>query len=483
MNLSQLFNAIRGRWVLCLGVFLAIVGGTLLVSLLLPKQYVATGSIVIDTRRSDPVSGNAGSGQTTSYLATELDILGSRSVALKVVDLLKLDQVPRIIERYREDTSDRGDIKDWIAQNVLLENLRLQPTRDSGVVRIQYTSTNPEMAANVANAFAQAYMGRTLELRVEPARQTSMWFDDQLKNTLKSDLEKTVARLTEFQQKHGITATDERVDVENSRLLELSGQLVTAQSQTFEQQARERQLETGGRGQGNVPDVLASPVVQRLKADLSVAEARLTDLSSRLGVNHPEYQNVQAQVRALRSKMDAETSAIANSMRSASSASQQREGALREAVSQQKARVLALKQQNNELAVLSRDVESAQRAYDTAMQRVSQTRLEAQINQTNVAIVNPAVAPIDPSRPRILLNVALAIVLGACLAPGIAILREAADRRLRSISDLEDLYALPVLCDLPSHRRGLRWPGSARQKRLPYGPLPPPQLGGQAGAA
>jgi polysaccharide biosynthesis transport protein len=472
MTVGQLLRAIRGRWLLCLSVFVLIVGATLAASLLMSKYYTASTSIVIDFRRSDPVSGNVNSGQLLpGYVATQLDIIASRGVALKVIDMLGIDKLSLVRKEYQEDTEGKGDVRQWAAENFLLKSLKLQPARDSGVVRISFTSTDPKLSADIANAFAKAYTDRALELRVEPAKQTSSWFDDQLKTTLKADLEKSVERLTQFQQKHGIVATDERLNMENTRLLELSAQLVGAQSQTFEQLSKAQQV-GAMRAQslsGNAPEMVANPVIQRLKADISAAESKLNDASSRLGVNHPEYINLQQQLASLRKRADAEMSVIAGSVSSASNASQQREASLRDAVAAQKASVLALKRQNNELAVLTRDVESAQRAYDTATQRVSQTRLEAQIDQTNVAVLNPAIEPLDPSRPRVALNMALALILGACLAPGLAILRELADRRVRGVSDVQDLYGLPVIGELPAGKRlhllGFRF----KQQRLGYG--------------
>jgi chain length determinant protein EpsF len=478
MTIGQVLRAVRGRWALCASVFISIVVATLALSLLMPKTYTAVTSIVVDPRRADPVSGNVNSGQLApGYINTQIDIIRSLGVALKVVDVLKVDERPEIRRLYEEKSKGQSNIKHWVAENVLQKSLNLQPARDSSVVRISFESSDAKFAADVANAFAQAYMTRTLELRVEPAKQTSAWFDEQLKTSLRDNLEKAVARLTDFQRKHGIVATDERVDVENTRLLELSAQLVSAQSQTYEQLSRQSQVGAmrAQGSSGSVPDVVANPVIQRLKADISNAETRLNDLGTRLGANHPDYQAAQEQVASLRKRLDTEIFVISSSIRSASSASQEREAALRQAVADQKSRVMALKQQGNELAVLMRDVDSAQRAYDSALQRVSQTRLEAQVDQTNVAIVSPALEPLLPSRPRVLLNMLLAVVIGLGLAPALAVMREMSDRRVRSRDDVRIAFGIPVLGELPR-------PSSARIGRSGFGrSLPAPRTLGSIG--
>jgi polysaccharide biosynthesis transport protein len=469
MTISQILRAIHGRWLLCVSVFFSIVAVALIVSLLMPKTYTAVASIVVDLRRSDPVSGNVNTGQLApGYLNTQIDIVRSLGVALKVVDMLKIETRADIRKLYEEKNQTQdGNIKQWIAENVLQPSLNLQPARDSSVIRINFDASDPKFAADVANAFAKAYMTRTLELRVEPAKQTSAWFDEQLKTSLRDNLEKAVERLTEFQRKHGIVTTDDRIDVENNRLLELSAQLVTAQSQSLEQQSKQSQVGVmRAQGSGSsVPEIVSSPVIQRLKADVSTAEARLAELSLRIGENHPEYKAAQDQINALRKRLDIEMTTIGTSMRSSTDASLQRETALRQAVAEQKNRVMALKQQSNEITVLMRDVDSAQRAYDSALQRVSQTRLEAQVDQTNVAIVSPAFEPLLPSRPRVLLNMLLAIIIGAALAPTLAVIRELSDQRIRNLEDIRTLFGVPALGQIPSSR-GLRLAKSPSQPML-----------------
>jgi polysaccharide biosynthesis transport protein len=466
MTLVQVLRAIRGRLGMCLLVLLGIVGAAAAASLLLPKKYTATASIVIDSRRSDPLSGNVNASQLApGYVATQLDVIASRSVALHVVDRLKLAELPKLQADYRADTEGRGDIRHWIADEVLAKSLKLQPTRDSGVVQIHYTARDPKLAMNVANAVAEAYMARTLELRVEPARQTAQWFDDQLKSSLKAKLEAAVQAVTDFQQKHGITATDERVDVENARLLDLTSQLVAVQSQAAQERSREQQLSVARSQGGAVSEVLGNPVVQRLRSDLSAAEARLTELSQRLGESHPDYRAQVEQIATIRKRLEGEQAVVSTSVRSTANAANEREQSLRRAVAEQTARVMSLKQQNNELAVLMRDADSAQRAYDAAQQRVSQTRLEAQLDQTNVTLLSPAIEPLEPSSPRLKLNLALALVLGLCLGPAIAVLREWSDRRMRAADDLQIFHGVPLLGDVPSALRASRF-GFAKRPAL-----------------
>ena len=116
----------------------------------------------------------------------------------------------------------------------------------------------------------------------------------------------------------------------------------------------------------------------------------------------------------------------------------------------QKARVLLLNKQRDELNVLRRDIESAQRAFEIVSQRASQTNIESQTNQTNIAVLNPASPPSDPSKPRVLLNTLVSIFLGGILAVGLSLVLELMNRRVRSTDDLVEALELPVLGTISS---------------------------------
>jgi uncharacterized protein involved in exopolysaccharide biosynthesis len=228
--------------------------------------------------------------------------------------------------------------------------------------------------------------------------------------------------------------------VESNRLNDLSAQLVMAQGQAMEAASRKRAA-----AGADSPDVANSPLIQNLRVSLSAAESKLAEMGQRLDRNHPQYQSAKAEVEQLRANLNAQLQATSNSVGSNANILSQREGAIRAALSEQKAKVLELNRTRDELNVLQKDVESAQHTFDAVSMRLSQTKMEGQADQSDVAILNPAVAPIDPWIPRLPLNVALAIVVGGILGVGFALLAELLDRRVRSAADLSELAQVPVL--------------------------------------
>ncbi|MDR2876783.1 MAG: hypothetical protein LBV36_01890 [Chromatiales bacterium] len=237
-NMKVLLSMLKARYVVVIVTLLLTVATAALITDLLPRQYVATTSLVLngsDSPFDAPVVTAKG---TVAYLSTQLDIIRSRGVALSVVDALNLADDGENQNKFHEATGGEGDIREWLAEN-LLEELTVTPSGDSRVIALSYRSTNPQRAAATANAFADAYIQKTLEFRIDPARRNAAWFDEQLKN-LRQRLLDSQSQLTHFQQEQGIISIDERLDTETNRLNELAKNYVQAQAEASD--VRSRQL-------------------------------------------------------------------------------------------------------------------------------------------------------------------------------------------------------------------------------------------------
>jgi chain length determinant protein EpsF len=442
MNPQQFLRILRARYGIALLIQLATVAVTVVVCLLLPKQYRATTSVVIDVKSPDPIAGMVLPAMAIpGYMATQVDIINSDRVARQVVKALRLEQYQRVKDDWREATGGRGSIQAWLA-DIVVKNLDVKPSRESNVINITYRGSDPAFAASMANAFAQAYIETNIELKVEPARQYTSWFERRSQE-LRANLEKAQKRLSEFQQANGILASDERVDSENLKLNELQGQLVIAMAQNADSSSKRSSA-----GGDTLPEVMQSIVVQTLKSDVARTEAKLQDLAGNLGRNHPQYQRAESELAMLKQKLTEETSRVATSITTAGRISKGKEGEIRANIEEVKKRILELKKGRGESQVLVQEVETAQKAYDAVAQRVNQSTLESQSQQTNIAVLSPAVEPTEASSPRILLNSALSILLGGILGVGTAIALELADRRVRSRGDIEGELHLRVLAEL-----------------------------------
>ena len=433
MSLELFLAAVRARLALVGVVLAATLLSAAALSLALPKSYRASASLLVDAAREEQSLSNvlAPQRERIGYLQTQMDILASKRVALKAVQDLKLAERAELREAFAGSAGGEGTIEEWLAAG-LQRRLKVEASQ-SNVIRLGFASSDPGYAALVVNGVAQAYIDTMLELRVAPTRQAALWFDEQLKG-LRASLEEAQARLTGYHRQQGIISADERLDVENARLAELSTQLVKAQEQVIELRARER-----------LPEAPAGARVQALQADLARAEAKLQELSPQYGARHPLVLRQQAEAGSLRAELrEAKAEALAG-LAQARRQGERREAEIAAALARQRARLLELKEGRNELAVMTRDVETAQRTYETAMQRAVVSQVESRASQTSVALLSPATPPREASHPRLVLNLALALVAGTLLGVGLAVLLEMLERRVHAPADLQAALEVPLL--------------------------------------
>jgi chain length determinant protein EpsF len=474
MTPLQILHIVWARkWlVLVLLVVVSIAG--IAITLTRPKLYTAESTMVVEMR-IDPVLGAlAPSLAAPGYMATQIEIMRSDRVAARVVQMLGIERSPKAVQGWRDDTHGRVPIERYYA-GMMQRGLTVEPVRGSNLIDVSFSAADPQFAQSAANAFVQAYLDVSVELRVAPARQSAAFLDEQTK-VLRANLETAQTKLSQFQQEKGIVVSDEKLDQENARYAALGTQLTAAQAELVESSAKQ-----GGSGTENSPDVLSSGAVQSLKGQLATAQTKLNEISAVVGKNHPSRIQLETQIASLRSELDAEIRRVSGGASTARRGSAQKVAELKSQYEAQKKLLLSLRADRDQIAVYVRDVETAQRAYDAVASRVGQFNLESQNNQANVRMLTPAVEPLEPSRPKvrvgILGSIGAGLVVGLLAAIGLELL----DRRVRSSADMVIVPGVPVIGVLHEegrersllHRLQLAGPGGAPRpvaRRLLTGP-------------
>jgi len=466
MTITRFLDVLRARWRLALTVLATVITLTLVISLLLPHQYKATASVLVDMRSPDPLAGPVlNSVLNTGYMATQMDLVQSDRVARRVISLLDLSHDSGWQQAWQEATGGQGEFESWVSEQ-MVRKLDIQPTRESGVMSITFTALDPVRAASTANAFMQAYIDTTLELRVEPAKQYTDFFDSRAK-LLRKALDDAQDKLSAYQQANGIVATDERLDVENMRFAELSSQLVSLQALSAESDSRAQQAHVNV---DKMPEVVSNPAVAALNNELSRQQVRRDELREKLGDQHPQVVEIDKSLEGLRTQLAAAQNRVSAGMGLNSQINRTREAQLRSLLDQQRAKVLRLKSQRDEATVLQRDVDSARLAYDAVQQHARQTGLESHMTQTNVSVLRQATPPVLAASPKLWSNLTVALVLGTLLSMVAVLAREINDRRMRTADDVVEGLRQPLLVTLPRHggqtRQGALVTGFAKTRIL-----------------
>jgi polysaccharide biosynthesis transport protein len=445
MTFSQLASILRARWLVGLLVLSFVLGLAVVITLFLPKKFIASAEVILDVKSVDPIAGAFSPVLATAgFMATQVDIIESRRVAVSVVQRLKLTENPELRESWIKEAKGQGNFEAWIAQ-ILQRNLVVKPSRESNVINVSFSGADPKFASALANAFVQAYVDTTLELRVDPAKRYSSFFDDRGKK-LRRELEEAQAKLSAFQNTTRIIGSDERIDIETARLSELSSQLVAIQAQATESSIRQGQVKASG---DQIQDVLQNPLISGLRGDLTRQQAKLEEAKTKLGSSHPQILELQASVSELSSKIDSEIKRITGGVGVSNRINKQREAEIRSSLEAQREKVLKLKVTRDNLVILQRDVENAQRAYDAVIARGNQTSLESLNQQTNASVLNAATEPTDAASPNKVVNAVLGLFVGTLLALVSMLVAELLDRRVRSVTDLLEFSQINLIGVLP----------------------------------
>lgn len=488
LSIEKYFLLIRAQARLIISVFTVLIVLAGIITYLTPKMYTATSVINFDFNSANPVDSSGRSLAEDTYLFTQIDIIKSQNVAQRVENGLSEYERERVVAAFQakktvfdrmlaavsntvssllagddsdneaqvpvdetsaENTKNTLEVRSaysWFARMIGYD-LAVEPRFNSRVVEISYTSTDRQIAALLADRFAEAYIATNLEMTIDPARKTTAWFDEQLKS-LRKKLEEAQSALTAYQQKQEIVSSDERLDTETSRLQQLSSQLVSAQEATrnavTEQQKLQAVLDSGASLTTFEP-VFSDPVVQRIKTEIRELEGEYVDLSTTLGENHPRRKRVYSELQAARTRLEAEIKSVTNGIYHTAELAKTREHDLAAALVAQKQVVLDLKKERDRISVLERDVESAQAAYNAALTQLNTTSMQSMLDQTNVSIVDPANVPSRPSSPKIMKNLMLGALAGLVLGIGLAVFMELFGRRVYSKEDITVELGVPLL--------------------------------------
>lgn len=442
MDFKSLIAILWGRRAVILSVTVLTVGIAVYVTLQMSPKYSATTTLIIDFDEpavSSLTSPLAPSLQT-NYMSTQLGIIGSKHVAGKVVDDLKLAETQGWRDAFQSATGGKGDLRDWIA-GALLSSVEVTPGSNSRLVNIRYTSGDPEVAALIANAFAEAYRRTNLEMNTAPAQREAEQYRQWLQE-LRDKVAVAQQNLSAFQQKNGVLVIDERLDIETARLKELVEQKVQTETEARAAEGRLRRIETlktEGGSLETLNEVQSNDVIRDLKSHLGVKEAEYAEISRQLGSNHPRRERAAAEIATLRARLNSEVSSIAESVRSEAELARSRLEAFQASEDAQKARILEIKQKLDEMPALVRELNGAQVNYEEGLAKKNQFELQSRAVQTNVTVLNPALAPLQSSSPKVSRNILLAAILGFLVSLGTVFLLEMLDRRVRTEDELHDL--------------------------------------------
>lgn len=448
MNINQYISIVKFRLKIFIIVFLTIIVSITSISFLLPKEYTSEISIVVDADSQDPITSlPVSAGKNESYIATQSEIITSHNNAKKVVKILGLENASEIQAKFNklnEKNNLNNNIEDWLS-SYLLKNIEIKPSKDNNVITLSYTAEDPVFASAAAKAFISAYQETIIENRTRLAHENKIFFSAQLKE-LQKEFESAQSKYSSFQQRENILGRTDQLDIETQKLSDLTTQYINAKSQLIDVSSKSMDQENSN--SVIQPDVVNNPYIIQLKGQLSALQSQLSSLSSKEGPNHPEYKKLQAQTGSIQYELKKQEKLYSDSMEVIKDNAAKRETELKLALESQKQKVLLLKKYNDELDILKRDVDNADKVYNLALQKVSEFSMQSNIKTTNVSILKNAPVPMSAAKPNILINIVFSVLMGGFVGLIVVFLLESKDRRIRNANDISVYLGISVIAEL-----------------------------------
>lgn len=440
LTLKQLWVMLWAyRWmIVALSLGLGVVTGV--VSKLLPKVYQSTATLLVAFTVDDPISGREFSQMLAgSYMATQVEFLQSPRTLLPVVERLKLHEREAFISGYSGDGSP-DSLRRWAADR-LWERLSVDMGKTSRFIYVSAEDRDPAFAAVLANAVADSYVEEQVRQVTEPAKERAVRFSEQLES-LKSKVDEAQSRVTAFRQRTGLIDLGESSDVDSARLLDLDRRMTEA---TARRQAAELRLRGAGEGDASV---LGSQLVQNLKNQLQQKESQMAELKGSLGPRHPQILSLQSEIDHTRSQLNREISVYGQGASSEAESARSVEAKFERELREQRQRVLESRSLQDEGARLLRELETATKVYQGALDSFEKVQMGSQMALSSASIVTRATPALRPIKPKARVNAIMATVGGGLLACGFFLMRELLNRRVRCREDMERDLGIPVLVEL-----------------------------------
>jgi capsular exopolysaccharide synthesis family protein len=327
-----------------------------------------------------------------------------------------------------------------------LKRLEIAPVQGTRLVKIAFSTPDPELAARVANMHAKAYLGQGMELRSHASDEARHFLQEKL-SALQDRVEKSEAALHRYRQNRGIISLAQRETIVVDRLADLHKRLTEAEADRISLEAQIRLIHK--REYNALPAVIDNRLIQTRKIELTRLEGEHADLAAKVQPGDPVLDQFQARVERTKRRLQQQIQRTVAGVKSAYMAAKQQEDELRAKVEQQKAAALGLKDAAVDYAILAREVDTNRQLYDSVLARLKEMEVATALRASHVSVIEPAVPPGKPARPRKVLSLLLSAALGLTGGVGLAFVVEYCHNTLRTAREVERYLRLPHLGTIP----------------------------------
>ncbi|MGE0754600.1 MAG: GumC family protein [Alphaproteobacteria bacterium] len=431
-DITEVLQTIRRNKVLLakLTVVFAVIG--FIIVLMIPSKYRAYATLVLNEQAlniNDFQSIMSGVGLDSMSVKTEAKILESAGLVEKTIteaDLIKHSEYD-----WAETPRD--------AIGAFQGNLDIYTQNSSRAIEVAFTAKDPQLAADVANAHANAYLNSQVEFKKAQIEKLSKWFEVKVKE-LKADAIRKRQAVQDYRVQHNLIVGKDDKELIYQQISDVAGQLVPIEVDKYGYQAKQ----INGSDVGTSTDVMGSRLIQELKIQAATVAKDLSALRAKYGPNHPDVKEAQSRLGEIKWAIQKETQNIADSMTQGQESSATQEALL-------KSRLAGLSQEANDmrdkmimLKSLQVEADASKKILDNFLKNYETIQSQVSFAWADATLVSPAITPAKPIAPGKRMLMMLVVVFSACLALGIMFAMELTRMGLKNFADIRKLSQKPL---------------------------------------
>ena len=455
---------LKRKW-LVISVLATVVLVVLVATMITPSVYRASATLQIDLETIKVVQAEdvtPGEGMSSrDYYQTQYELLKTSALAERVAAKLPESLSPLVHESLApgpvsrltgllrgRPASDPADVpldKDRLAAFVQ-QNMRVEPVRNSRLVRVHFDSLQPAFSATMANAIADTFIAANIDRRFDASAYAKQYLEERLQQ-LKLRLEASETQLVEFAQQEGIVTVDEQQSPAAQEMQRINESLAASQRQRIEAEAKlQRTQQTLPDA---LPEVLLSAIVGQLKNRRTELMSQYQDKLRIFKPDYPTMLQIQGQIDEVDQQLRGEINRIKQSVKAEYESARNTESMLAARLSQLKLQILDLQGRSIKYNILKREVDTNRQLYDGLLQRYKEIGVAGGIGANNISVVDRARAPRGRYSPNLSRNLTLGLLVGLAAGVLLALMIERLDDTVKVPEDVERQFGLAVLGVIP----------------------------------
>jgi capsular exopolysaccharide synthesis family protein len=407
--------------------------------------YEAVATIDVDRQTPTGIIGQESVRTATNdadqYLATQMDLIKSDSVLRPVVQKFRLREIEKEQFDPGPQTAAREDAP------ITLKHLEVTRPPNTFLLRVGYRSTNPRLAADVANGIANSYLDHSYNIKFQSTSGVSRFMEKQMED-LKAKMERSSEALAQFEKELNVIDPEQKTSILSGRLVQLNTEYTNAQAERVRKEAAYNSMKSGSMDAALIST--QGEALKRLTEQSNESRQRFNEAQTHYGSGHPEYRKAAAQVEELTRQLEETRRSIQQRIQIEYKQSVERESMIREALNQTKAEFDRLNARSFDYQALKQEADGDKKLYEELFRKIKEAGINAGFQNSSVRLADSARPAVKPVFPNVKIFLAVAFAASTFLSVAAAIVSDSLDKTIRDPEQVPRLLKTEVVGSLPA---------------------------------